>query len=242
MLRRLFVVVLLCALTIHGASGAVAAQENMATVHGTIYDFWSYTPLENVEIKVYSGSTLHSTVISTNGNYSLSLQPGSYEIVARYYQRMTLVYDDDENITLQQNDNVALDMIMFPAEIDENSDNLDIMPDLDETGAALPWLGIAIGLIIFVIGVVVFYNRKIMGMIEKETSAPHATRVVGVPEELQAVLDIIKAGGGRMNQLELRQKLPWSEAKVSLMISDLEDRGLVRKIRKGRANIIVLKD
>ena len=241
MLRRLFVLVLLCMLVTHGAPGAVAAQENMATVHGTVYDFWSYTPLENIEIKVYSDSTLHSTVISTDGNYSLSLQPGSYEIVARYYQHMTLVYEDEENITLQQNDNVALDMIMFPVEADENLESLDITPDSDETGAALPWLGIAIGLIILVIGVVVFYNRKIMGMVEKETSAP-ATKVVGVPEELQEVLDVIKAGGGRVNQLELRQKLPWSEAKVSLMISDLEDRGLVRKIRKGRANIIVLKD
>lgn len=238
MLRRLSVVALLCVLAVHSTSGAVAAQENMATVHGTIYDFWSYTPLENVMIGVTSGTQ----TLSLDGTYSLSLQPGSYEIVARYSQRGTLVYEDSENITLQPNDNVTLDMIMFPEYIDENSDNLDITPDLDETGAALPWLGIAIGLIIFVIGVVVFYNRKIMGMIEKETSAPHATRVVGVPEELQGVLDVIKAGGGRVNQLELRQKLPWSEAKVSLMISDLEDRGLVRKIRKGRANIIVLKD
>jgi len=238
MLRRLFVIVLLCMLATYGAPGAVAAQENTATVHGTIYDFWTYTPLENVMVGVTSGTQ----TLSLDGTYSLSLQPGSYEISARYSQRGTLIYKDYENITLQPNENVTRDLIMFPADVGENSENLDITPDSDETGAALPWLGIAIGLIILVIGVVLFYNRKIMGMIKKETSTPSATKVVGVPEELQEVLNIIKVSGGRINQLELRQKIPLSEAKVSLMISDLEDRGLVRKIRKGRANIIVLKD
>jgi uncharacterized membrane protein len=55
-------------------------------------------------------------------------------------------------------------------------------------------------------------------------------------------MDVIRASGGRIRQAELRQKLPYSEAKVSLMIADLEDRGLVRKIKKGRGNIIVTKE
>ena len=33
-----------------------------------------------------------------------------------------------------------------------------------------------------------------------------------------------------------------SEAKVSLMVTDLEDRGLVRKVKQGRGNIILLND
>jgi len=242
MLKRVLILTILGLLVAPCTFRAVVAQENTCTVYGTIYDFWSYIPLENVEVRVYSDSTLHSTIVSTDGSYSLSLQPGDYTISANYYQHGTLLYEDTENITLRQNDNVALDMIMFPADVDENSENLDITTDLDETGAAMPWLAIAIVLIVLVIGVVIFYNRRIMGMVEKETSAAPATKVVGVPDELQEVLNIIKASGGRMNQLELRQKIPLSEAKVSLMISDLEDRGLIRKIKKGRGNIIVLNE
>lgn len=39
--------------------------------------------------------------------------------------------------------------------------------------------------------------------------------------------------GGRANHA--------SEAKVSLMLADLEDRGLIRKIKVGRGNIIVFE-
>jgi len=44
-----------------------------------------------------------------------------------------------------------------------------------------------------------------------------------------------------MTQIDLRGRLNCSEAKVSLMITDLEDRGLVRKVKKGRGNIILLR-
>jgi len=40
-----------------------------------------------------------------------------------------------------------------------------------------------------------------------------------------------------LTQKELRKKLPWSEAKVSLIVSDLEDRGLIKK-KKERGNIL----
>ena len=44
-----------------------------------------------------------------------------------------------------------------------------------------------------------------------------------------------------MTQKDLRARLNCSEAKVSLMITDLEDRGLVHKVKKGRGNIILLR-
>ncbi len=44
-----------------------------------------------------------------------------------------------------------------------------------------------------------------------------------------------------MTQKDLRARLNCSEANVSLMITDLEDRGLVRKVKKGRGNIILLR-
>ena len=44
-----------------------------------------------------------------------------------------------------------------------------------------------------------------------------------------------------MTRKDLGTRLNCPEAKVSLMITDLEDRGLVHKVKKGRGNIILLR-
>jgi len=43
----------------------------------------------------------------------------------------------------------------------------------------------------------------------------------------------------RTTQKDIRSKVPLSEAKISLVISDLEDKGMIRKIKKGRGNILI---
>ena len=45
----------------------------------------------------------------------------------------------------------------------------------------------------------------------------------------------------RTTQKEIRKIIPLSEAKISLMITDLESRDLIKKVKKGRGNIIILK-
>lgn len=63
-----------------------------------------------------------------------------------------------------------------------------------------------------------------------------------LPDDLKEIMDIIRASGNRITQRELRKKSPYSESKVSLMLSDLEERGLVEKFKKGRGNIIRIPD
>ena len=36
------------------------------------------------------------------------------------------------------------------------------------------------------------------------------------------------------------KEMPYSEAKVSLMVTELEERGLLRKFKRGRGNVLVL--
>jgi uncharacterized membrane protein len=69
---------------------------------------------------------------------------------------------------------------------------------------------------------------------------PTASGDVTLPDDLREVIRIIEKNGGRVTQLDLRKALPYSEAKVSLMITDLESRGIVKKIKKGRGNVIIL--
>jgi uncharacterized membrane protein len=63
-----------------------------------------------------------------------------------------------------------------------------------------------------------------------------------LPDDLKEILDLIRANGNRITQRELRKKSPYSESKVSLMLSDLEERGLVEKFKRGRGNIIRIPD
>ena len=59
-------------------------------------------------------------------------------------------------------------------------------------------------------------------------------------EESQKVLMYIKKEGGRTTQKEIRKNFPQSEAKISLIIADLEDKNYLHKIKKGKGNIIIL--
>jgi len=247
MLKKLLPLVLLAMATAIGTTTPVVlGQENMATVHGTIYELWTFNPLENVVIEVYSGSTLRQQVFATDGTYSLSLYAGSYTIVGKYYRGTLLMYDTEENVTLRENDNLTLDLIMFPTfEENELPDNYEIPIDEEGIGAGTMWLALGVVLALVVTGAGTFYYLKILPkkkLAVEKVRGPPPVKVVGLPDDLKEVMDVIRAGGGRINQAELRRKLPYSEAKVSLMIADLEDRGLVRKIKKGRGNIVVLKE
>ena len=59
--------------------------------------------------------------------------------------------------------------------------------------------------------------------------------------DLDALIKIIKQEGGRATQKDIRKNMPLSEAKISLMIAELQHKGTIEKIKKGRGNIIILK-
>lgn len=61
-----------------------------------------------------------------------------------------------------------------------------------------------------------------------------------VVEDLQPIIEFIQHNDGRTTQAEIVNNFPMSEAKISLMLSELEHSGRIRKIKKGRANIILL--
>lgn len=77
----------------------------------------------------------------------------------------------------------------------------------------------------------------------QEIEAPAAPKKkLPLPSDLQEVMDIIRGQGGRITQKDLRSKLRYSEGKVSLMLADLERRELIEKFKRGRGNVIIVKD
>ncbi len=78
---------------------------------------------------------------------------------------------------------------------------------------------------------------------ETETETETASKKkLPLPADLQEVMDIIRGQGGRITQKDLRSKLKYSEGKVSLMLADLERRELIEKFKRGRGNVIILRD
>ncbi len=82
-------------------------------------------------------------------------------------------------------------------------------------------------------------------IVEESQKISNVTQIppnaISLDSDLQQVIAIIHSQDGRTTQKDIRKQLPWSEGKVSLMISELESKGLIEKIKKGRGNIIVLK-
>ncbi|RKD94989.1 helix-turn-helix transcriptional regulator [Halopiger aswanensis] len=54
------------------------------------------------------------------------------------------------------------------------------------------------------------------------------------------VVKLIRENGGRMKQVNIVEETGWSKSKVSMLLSDMEDEGLISKLRVGRENIISL--
>lgn len=64
----------------------------------------------------------------------------------------------------------------------------------------------------------------------------------GVTHEETIILDTLRMKGGSCSQKELYNELDISESKLSLILSGLEEKGLVKRLREGRANIVHLME
>lgn len=71
---------------------------------------------------------------------------------------------------------------------------------------------------------------------------PTDLRKSPLSKDLREALDVIRGHRGRITQKDLRSRLEYSEVKVSLLLSELEKRGLIKKFKHGRENIVTLTD
>lgn len=92
------------------------------------------------------------------------------------------------------------------------------------------------------IGENVFIREPITGAEANSETEAAALKKLPLSSDLHEILDIIRGQKGRITQKDLRSRLDYSEVKVSLLLSELERRGLIRKFKNGRENIVVLVD
>jgi hypothetical protein len=77
----------------------------------------------------------------------------------------------------------------------------------------------------------------------ESTADPETPAEAAVPEEEllsdeDRVLSLLDDNGGRMKQVNIVENTEWSKSKVSMLLSDMEEEGLISKLRVGRENII----
>ncbi len=215
---------------------------NAAQVEGLIYGP-DFELLENAV--VFVNSTPDQAHVASDGSYSFELPPGNYLIKVKYVQLDSLVFSDSINIIiLNEEGKFTIDFILLPEfgdeELFENPPELETPSLEEETSSELFYVFGAL-IILLLIALTYSHFKKIK---KQSKISPPTTSVKkyneALPEDLKELLEIIKNNGGRITQKELRSLIPLSEAKVSLMVADLENRKLLRKIKRGRGNIIVL--
>ena len=224
-----------------------------ATIHGTLYSWETFEPLPKTIITV--NTTPEQQIVTENGNYAINLTDGTYILRAFYYKDGLLNLYAEENITVKGDGDYNIDMVLFPPISEINFEEPEEINFQIEAEKGIPYYYFLIPLIL--LSATGFYfliekrRKKIEDAVEKDVAVytPAEERVEPVhiesaelPDDLKSVLSIIKNEGGRITQKELRRKYGCSEAKMSLIIADLERRDIVEKVKKGRGNIIFLKD
>ena len=199
-----------------------------AILNGIIYDT-DLNPQGSVIIEV--DTVPKQKIVSRDGSYGLEIPPGTYTIKASYFKDNLLYSSAEESIEIRDNGAYTLDLILLPSlgEKEPLFEEPDI-PFSNENSYSyvLFLLFIPVVFLIF-LGMFVFMKKK--RFVKKESV---------LESDLEKLVNILKNKGKRAAQKDLRKDLGLSEAKVSLMVADLESMGIVKKIKKGRGNIIIL--
>jgi uncharacterized membrane protein len=206
-----------------------------ATIKGTAYDP-DLRPMKDVVLEI--NTTPVQKYVAKDGSFLFSLPIGTYNISATF-ETQTEVFFATDIITVNDEGRYLRDLFLEPKTkaVPQNqtaSDNsfYQVYKPYFFFGG-----GTILGLLIIWLSYFLITRTKVMEA--KKEAGKDAGDVT--KDELEKVLGIIRKSGGRATQKDIRKEIPYSEAKISLMISELEEKGRVKKIKKGRGNIIILK-
>ncbi|MBU0457603.1 MAG: hypothetical protein ABH824_06640 [Nanoarchaeota archaeon] len=231
-----------------------------ATLKGSIYDT-SLQLEENVLVEI--DTTPQQKYLAKDGAYSFELPTGKYILTVKNDQY--LVTEEVEIIS--EKGEYLFDIFLLPdfKEEDElwQETEEEIPVDTEEENSSISsissidtkhiFLYVIAGLFIIFSIIRFFVARKKYGPLGKfrkkikeesmKSIEEHKEELAKEPGYFDEALKIIKKHDGRITQKELRKEMLYlSEGKVSLIVAELEHKGKVEKIKKGRGNVIILKE
>ncbi|MEM4244883.1 MAG: hypothetical protein QW404_02770 [Candidatus Nanoarchaeia archaeon] len=208
----------------------LACFVSATAIHGTVYDT-NLNPVKDCVVEV--DSEPKQRLIAKDGSYSFNLNVGSYELVAKCEGMVA-----KESVSIKDDaGDYVLDLFLFPSFEEEEELIDDTNLEVGNSFFDEPTYSAAFIIVVVAVLALAFF----LFLKFKKKSKVEAKEVKKEHNELDSVVNFIKEEGGRVTQKDIRKRFPLSEAKISLMIAELEHNGIVEKIKKGRGNIIVLK-
>jgi len=207
-----------------------------SVIHGNIYDTYLDKKINTI---VTIDTVPKQNYISKDGYYEFKVPAGRYQIIAEYYEYNELKYSAKEEVSIKDEGDYVLDLILFPSfqeedQLIEETSQIKLETTSNDKLLRLTYFFIysvfAISMVGLVGGFIYYYREKRKKKKEKAIS-----------DISDKIIGFIKTQDGRTTQKDIRKNFDVSEAKISLIISELESKGIVKKIKKGRGNIIILK-
>lgn len=223
-MRLLILVTLVTLITL------MAGTASAATITGTVYDY-SLEPVPGAIVTV--NTTPEQTLVARDGTYKLHLPTGTYNLSVNKATGGGLKQHHSTTITVDEEGEYTYDLILFPEteaietpepgflEDDEDTEKTERQPFKAEHALLL-----LIGLALIGIGGYRYLHRKKK---RKEAATdPFAEKILHHIKREKTI-----------TQKDLRQHYAESEAAISTALARLESEGRIRKVKRGRGNILI---
>lgn len=206
-----------------------ASLASAAVISGSIYDL-NLNKARNVVVTI--DTVPHQTFVAKEGFYTFTVPRGDFIVRAS-----NNISHANESITIKDNaGSYTLDLILFP---DIEEEQAELSGDLIgeeyvpfETKVNGIYIIITILAVIVLVAIIHFsYKQRSISVNGFNSEDADLTKLVA----------FIRKENGRTTQKDIRKAFNLSEAKISLMITELEHDGVVEKIKKGRGNVIIMK-
>ena len=205
-----------------------------AVISGNVYGP-DFELINDIVVKINSKPAQQYLV--KNGSYEFSVPTGSYVLTADNVGNVSEKYTFSEKVEVSENGNYTIDVLLIPdvgSDIAPFPENIYMEePTLEETMQANIVTGIIIIAALIVIGLIVFF---VIRAVKKKDKRQDNSK--NSDESYEKILALIKKNK-RMTQKDITKEVFLSDAKVSLVLTDMESKGIIRKIKKGRTNVII---
>ncbi len=215
------------------------------TLQGTVYNL-NLEAEPNVLVSI--NTIPEQKLLAKEGTYIFVLNQGEYQLTAK---KGTL--EIQEQVELSQEGDYTIDLFLIPDTAEEEDLWTETEEDLvEEEPGGLKWqYAVALLIILWALwryqkvrrryGPLRLFRKKIKEE-SRKTIQEHKEELTKEPGSIDKALEIIKKHDGRISQKELRKEMMYlSEAKISLILTELEHKGKIEKIRKGRGNVLIEK-
>lgn len=215
------------------------------TIQGTIYN----TNLEpETDVLIEINTIPEQRLLARNGTYLFEVSPGTYTLAA---QKEDIIITEEVQVLAEGT--YVYDLFLLPEFTDE--DDLWTLTEeelVGEESTPFPWQYVVVGIILILLGYRFYRARKKYGSIwtfrkrikveAAKSIEQHKEELAQEPGYIEKALQVIHKHDGRISQKDLRKEMLYlSEAKISLILTELEHKGKIEKIKKGRGNVVVLK-